>query len=295
MATTTTPNTMETTASPDMKPLETTATDDTETGYSRHELSACFPPLSDAEFSTLKDDIKANGLRYPILVHDDQILDGWCRYQACRELGVVPRFEEYTGANPASVVISLNLKRRHLTESQRTMIAAKLATRGRGRPSKENPPSGGISTAEAAALLNVKPRSVQRAKIIHLHGTADLVEAVTAGNMSVTAAEQQVRSRDSDAPSPPPKAALPRRRKSPPLERCVNNLIEHLGWEIEDLDAVLRDDDEEGYTRAQAATWRKALRRERRKLEQIERRRLSREALAKIERRLASGWTRSCS
>lgn len=66
---------------------------------------------------------------------------------------------EGTGEN----VVSLNLRRRHLDESQRAMVAAKLANLDRGRPS-DNPPIGGISTAKAAGMLNVGARSIERAR-----------------------------------------------------------------------------------------------------------------------------------
>lgn len=60
-----------------------------------------------------------------------------------------------------AAVISLNLKRRHLIESQRAMVAAKLANLGEGRPSHKTPPIGGLSQNDAAKLLKVGVRTVQ--------------------------------------------------------------------------------------------------------------------------------------
>jgi ParB-like chromosome segregation protein Spo0J len=78
---------------------------------SQRPISATFPELSDDECKLLKDDIEAHGQKYPILVSDDQVLDGWHRYKACRELGIEPKLEDFTRPDPVSVVISLNLEK----------------------------------------------------------------------------------------------------------------------------------------------------------------------------------------
>ena len=71
--------------------------------------------------------------REPIVLFEGAILDGRNRYRACMAAGVDPRFEIYDGNDPLAYVISLNLKRRHLDESQRAMVAAKIANIGGGR------------------------------------------------------------------------------------------------------------------------------------------------------------------
>ncbi len=47
---------------------------------------------------------------------------------------VDPVFAEYEGAEPLAFVVSHNLHRRHLNESQRGMVGAKLANMNEGRP-----------------------------------------------------------------------------------------------------------------------------------------------------------------
>jgi hypothetical protein len=63
---------------------------------------------------------------------------------------------------PRAYVVSLNLRRRHLNESQRAMVAAKLATMRQGERTDLEPSANfqKVSQADAAKLLNVSPRSV---------------------------------------------------------------------------------------------------------------------------------------
>ena len=156
-----------------------------------HEVANIFPLMQGDEFDALKADIAANGLREPVWLHSDgRIIDGRNRYRACRDLGVEPMYRTWDGGGSlVSFVVSLNLHRRHLTESQRAMIAAKLATMGEGRPEK----TGSIdlvSQSQAATLLNVSVPSVKRARVVYTNGEPDLVDAVERGDVAVSAAAE---------------------------------------------------------------------------------------------------------
>ena len=131
-------------------------------------------------------DIRDHGLHEPIVVYEDKILDGRNRYRACEAAGGEPTFTVYQGEDPVSYVVSLNLRRRHLNESQRAMVAAKLATLSRG--DNQHSPIGETSQAKAAGLLNVGKRSVERAREVIDHGATELVHAVERGTVSVSAA-----------------------------------------------------------------------------------------------------------
>ena len=153
-----------------------------------HPLADVFPLIEGAEFDALVADISKQGLLEAIVTLDGDILDGRNRYRACVAAGVEPHFEVFEGADPVAFVVSKNVARRHLDESQRAIAAAKIATLQRGRPS-ENSPIGEFRTqAEAATILNVGKRSVERAREVLNEGTPELVRAVEAGRVSVSAA-----------------------------------------------------------------------------------------------------------
>ena len=92
--------------------------------YEYHEVANIFPMMSDDEFSALVEDIRANGQRQPIYIHDNKIVDGRNRYRACQKLGIEPDTRVWDGVGSlASFVVSLNLQRRHLTSSQKAVVA----------------------------------------------------------------------------------------------------------------------------------------------------------------------------
>src|SRR5215475_194451 len=114
-----------------------------------HPLADIFPLVEGAEFDELVADIREHGLHEPIVVYEDKILDGRNRYRACMAASVGPTFTAYTGDEPVAYVVSLNLRRRHLDESQRAMVAAKLATFGHGGDRSKSP-IGDLTQAKAA-------------------------------------------------------------------------------------------------------------------------------------------------
>ena len=158
-----------------------------------HPVANIFPLLNAAELANLTTDIQTNGLREPIWTHEGQIVDGRNRYLACVKLGVTPAQRAWSGAGSlVAFVVSLNLHRRHLSESQRAMVAAKLAVFAHGGDRKSNQVANlqldSLSQATAAELLSVSPRSVAAAVKIKYEGAPALIAAVEAGQASVSVA-----------------------------------------------------------------------------------------------------------
>lgn len=90
-----------------------------------HEYANIFPLMNGAELDELVEDIRKNGLLEDIVVYDGVILDGRNRFNACDKADVEPMFIKYNGDDPLGYVTSKNLHRRHLTEGQKGMAAAK--------------------------------------------------------------------------------------------------------------------------------------------------------------------------
>jgi N6-adenosine-specific RNA methylase IME4/ParB-like chromosome segregation protein Spo0J len=151
-----------------------------------HPLADLFPLMQGVEFDAFAADIKARGLLRPIIVHEDKILDGRNRHRACKQAGVIPRLERYTGKDPLGFIISSNLHRWHLNESQRAMVAARLETMRQGRRGKDA--NLHVSRDSAAQRLAVSPRSVASAAVVHGHGTPELIRAVDGGKIPVSVA-----------------------------------------------------------------------------------------------------------
>lgn len=152
-----------------------------------HELASIFPMMTEKEMAVLADDIKTNGLQNPIILHDGKILDGRNRYEACRIAGKEPDFVNYTGDDPFRFIISLNLHRRHLDESQRAVIASRVANMTPGRKWESNSADlrNNISQPEAARLFNVSERMIQTVKAIE-RDAPERIADIEAGHMTAT-------------------------------------------------------------------------------------------------------------
>lgn len=152
-----------------------------------HPVADIFPPMTVEQYAALKNDIALCGLREPVWLWQGQLIDGRHRVRACEELGIVIRTQDYTGDDPVRFVVSLNLHRRHLDESQRAMVAANVANLGDGQ-TKTGAQTCAASQEDAAHLLNVSRRSVQSATRVQNDGAPELVAAVQSGAVSVSAA-----------------------------------------------------------------------------------------------------------
>jgi hypothetical protein len=107
------------------------------TRYDFHELANFIPLMSEDEFAVLKEDIKSNNLRDPIVLFENKILDGRNRYNACSQLESegIRTFKDseiysiydskIDGESQLDYVLS-KIKRRNLNTSQLACIAVDI-------------------------------------------------------------------------------------------------------------------------------------------------------------------------
>ena len=159
-----------------------------------HKYANLFALIEGIEFDLFVQDIKANGLNNPIVLHDGKILDGRNRYLACKELGIVPETKTFNGGDPLAFVLSENLRRRHLTTSQRAALAAELANMTRGGDRKSDQSAIlhlDISINEASKLFNVSERYVKETRKIKSENQ-DLFNELKTGKSTIQQAKREI-------------------------------------------------------------------------------------------------------
>lgn len=152
-----------------------------------HPAAEIFPWIDGTEYREFVEDIRANGVLDPIVFIGDEILDGRNRYMAARELGIeYPRIQ-YEGDDPVGYVIAHNLRRRHLSSSQKSMAAARIAKLQQGQR-QTGKFAHLLSVEQAAAMVQVSERSVKSARAVLDDGAPELQAAVDANQIAVSTA-----------------------------------------------------------------------------------------------------------
>ena len=167
------------------------------THYDFHELCCFFPRCSDEELQLLVSDIRENGLLTPITLYEGKILDGRNRYLACQMLNIEPDYVPFNGKDPLPFVVSRNLCRRPLNESQRAMVAATIIDLKRKESGRSE-----VTVAEAAQQLNVSERLVSHAVKVAHEGTEQDIKEIMAGNRKVRAVSDEISKMNDFALSP---------------------------------------------------------------------------------------------
>jgi hypothetical protein len=170
--------------------------------YQIHLIAQCLPEMAEDQYNVLKQSIERDGLRNPIILYEGKILDGRHRYRACEELCILPKFDHYSGREPATRVFVNNVARRDLTIPQKLHLldhflpqleseARRRQVAGRSLASTD---AKGKAAAIAAKSIGVSPATVERYQAIK-RAIARLEAAghVAAANKVRKAAQKSVR------------------------------------------------------------------------------------------------------
>lgn len=125
-----------------------------------HDYANLFPMMPEEDLRSLAEDIRANGLHQPIVVYQGKILDGRNRWRACELAGVEPQVCDAAGVmgdgDAARFVVSLNLHRRHLSQSQLATVARDLLPVFEAEAKERQKASGGDRKSAAAKSVVAK-------------------------------------------------------------------------------------------------------------------------------------------
>jgi len=87
------------------------------------------PPMSKDEFNLLKESIFKTGVREPILIWRNTIIDGHNRYKICKEIGIYFETKQLGFADEDEAVVWIiknQLGRRNLTDFDKSKLNLKL-------------------------------------------------------------------------------------------------------------------------------------------------------------------------
>jgi site-specific DNA-methyltransferase (adenine-specific) len=214
-----------------------------------HPYANIFPEMNEHEFSALREDIRVNGLREPILTYQGKIIDGRHRFKVCRELKIEPTTRECPeNGSIVALVVSLNLCRRHLTPSQRNAVGADVeeayqaeakqrqrehgkTAHGRAKTLQTNSSEvNGQARDQAAKAVGGSPAEISKAKKVK-KAAPELHEEVKAGKTTLNQAAREVKRREK-------KTEMETKAKEAEVAVFGAGPKKDLGWEIISGDCI---------------------------------------------------------
>lgn len=160
----------------------------------QHPIGTTMPPMTAEEFDALAENIAiTKTVREPVVLHEGMILDGWHRYTAALacdwdETDIPTRkYDVVKEGDPRAFVLSENVKRRHLNQSQIAMVIGELEVFKHGGSRKQDAP--GATRKELAKENGVGTRTMDRAARVRDSGDTTLATAVKDGKLTLKVAD----------------------------------------------------------------------------------------------------------
>lgn len=207
-----------------------------------HPIADIFPLMTHEQLERLADDIIANGQREPVILFDQQIVDGRNRENACHMLGIETEYAQFDGTadDILPYVVKVNLPRRDLSLEQRAMIAARIVNTGSSyfahtwKPGPDSLTTFAVTSGAAAKMFDLNRSSVNKAKMILAKATPEVISAVQRGKMSI------YRAYDGTVPAERRRSAPSKQSDDERAEahRSRSNIYSHLRLGIEELTSL---------------------------------------------------------
>lgn len=210
--------------------------------FGRRELDKfqVMPPLQAAEYEKLKESIAEQGVLVPVEKDADtgEILDGFHRMRACKELGIEPPIVERSFGNDAERevhALTLNLTRRQLGprswgDAFRKLLEVRGVKTGVGGDRRSEEAKSSDTVSDVAREAGVNERTARRRMKLaeDLEGHPEVAEEVDKGNITPLEGRRRVgaASPKKDAPSKPktkPESKPEPRRETP--EPAVGEIL----------------------------------------------------------------------
>ena len=170
--------------------------------YTLSKLALLYTQIPPIHFQGMVESIREGGLRQPITLWREQIIDGRHRYEACLQAGVKPHFVELPNdADAFNYVLDENSARRHMSDSQRAIAAhrtweeAASGWTGLGLTDGESANLLSLTLQQAADLFHVSRRlAVHAGKVFRSTSQAipELRQAADQGAVAVSDASRVV-------------------------------------------------------------------------------------------------------
>lgn len=138
--------------------------------------------MPEEDYQSLLESVEKDGFKDPIIrLLGTEVLDGWHRYRAAKELNLIRklRFHQWDKkdeGDPSAFVKARNLERRHLSKAQRGQIVVHFNTRaGAGNPNQLHQNDEVKTRDQLAKEAGVSTATIDRAAVIENAGESQAV------------------------------------------------------------------------------------------------------------------------
>lgn len=162
----------------------------------KKEYKTLIPPLSPEEYKYLEENVVKDGVREPLVLWGDVLIDGHNRYEICRKHGIPYETvnKDFKSDEEAKRWIILNqFGRRNLTKFQRSelalklkpMLAAQAKERQKRKPAdfvRQNSVQQNSKTSEdIAKIAGVSRDTIDKVSVIQKKGSPEQIERARTG------------------------------------------------------------------------------------------------------------------